>query len=129
MSSPDAFVRAVPTLDCARKLRIHYLLPRPLTHAWVERLADLDVTLRDFSHFVAGGKQHVEIRSGEDLFASGVIGRCRMVATYRRGAQVDSGPVVDAFETAVRSEFGRIVREGDRTTHLSRSDELIRDGT
>jgi len=74
--------RAVHTLDCATKLRIHYLLPSPLPDAFRARFPGARVTLDAFSRLVAGARDHFTVSRPAVFHASGVVGEARLVVTY-----------------------------------------------
>lgn len=111
MTTSALFVRAVRTLDCARKLRVHYLLPRAVDDAWLESLGDVDVRVTDFSRYVAGAKKQFELRLGDDLYASGVVGQSRIVATFGKLGRTAHENLVHVFDALLVQHFGDVRHE------------------
>lgn len=109
-------VLALETLDCASKLRIHYLLPVPLSLELCEALAARDERLRlevqAFSEHVVGAKDHATVRRAHDLRAAGVLGEPRLVATYAKGEGADPEGGRGLVEGFLRERFGRLERVG-----------------
>jgi len=104
MKPPSAppVTTAARTLDCARKVRIHYFLSVPITEAFLQAFEDLDVNVDRFSRYVVTAKDHVTIREGGAVHASGVMGENRFVVTYRKGEADHDGTIV-AFERRITS--------------------------
>lgn len=107
-------VLAFETLDCASKLRIHYLLPRALEVELCQGLAARDERLlldvQAFSLLVAGAKDHVTVRRPHDLRVAGVLGEPRLVATYGKGEDADPEGGRALVEGFLRERFESVER-------------------
>lgn len=107
-----AAVQGFRTLDCASKVRVHYLLPRALDEAFVEAFAGDDVTWRRFSELVAGAKDQFEIRRGSELRVAGVVGDARLTATFgKSNGAAQAEAIVAGFEQVLAGLFGRVVTQ------------------
>jgi len=107
-------VLAFETLDCASKLRIHYLLPSPLQVGLCRALSARDERLlldvQAFSQHVAGAKDHVTVRRPHDLRVAGVLGEPRLVATYAKGEDMDPEGGRALVEGFLRERFAGLER-------------------
>lgn len=75
-------IHAYETLDCASKVRIHYLLAQPLSARVLSLFPADSIEIQAFSQMVAGAKDHVTIRLGDSVRATGVLGETKLVVTY-----------------------------------------------
>ena len=95
-------VQAYKTLDCASKVRIHYHLPRPVTTDLLELFQDATVAIQRFSQYSPAAKDHFTIAAGTRLYAAGVLGETRVVATF--GKSHEAWPEeIDGFERRLRA--------------------------
>ena len=102
-------IRAVRTLDCAKKVRIHYLLPRPFLLDDLHAFSDAVVTVREFSRYVAGAKDHVDIVKHGELAAAAVVGENRLVVTFGKLREVYPEEGIGAFERRLADAgFGEV---------------------
>ncbi|HBP20052.1 MAG TPA: hypothetical protein DEA08_19970 [Planctomycetes bacterium] len=123
-------VLAFETLDCASKLRIHYLLPLELELGLCEALAARDERLlldvQAFSKLVAGAKDHVTVRRPHDLRVAGVLGEPRLVATYAKGERMDpqgAQALVEGFLAERFTRLERVTTERRREVLLGEEDD------
>lgn len=93
--------RAIHTLDCATKLRIHYLLPAPLPDAFRTSFPGAKVTVDAFSRLVAGAKDHFSVSRPGLFRASGVVGEARLVVTYGKPTGENPVEAVAEVESAL----------------------------
>ena len=91
-------IKAYKTLDCAKKVRVHYLLPRWLDESFAELFPDAQVTVQRFSRFVNGAKDHLTVTCDDRFRAAGVLGASRLVVTYGKTAWQWSPAEIVAFE-------------------------------
>jgi hypothetical protein len=102
--------RAYKTLDCAKRVRIHYQLPRPLDVSFAALFPDAEVVVQPFSRFVKGAKDHLTITRGDRFRAAGVIGEPRLVVTYGKTAWQWSPDEIAAFEAILEGGgYGEVV--------------------
>ena len=83
------------TLDCASKVRIHYLLPEPLPDVFRELFPGAEVRVDAFSRLVRGARDHFAVSRPGVFHASGVVGEPRLVVTYGKPG---GAPPVQAIE-------------------------------
>jgi hypothetical protein len=101
--------RAFKTLDCAKKVRVHYQLPRAIDEAFLALFPTAWVTVQPFSRFVAGARDHVTVADGDRFRAAGVIGEPRLVVTYGKTAWDWSPEEIAEFEARLcRAGFGAV---------------------
>jgi hypothetical protein len=102
-------VRAYQTLDCASKVRVHYLLPAAVTRDFLELFPDAQVSVQEFSRLVRGAKDHFIILRSERLRAAGVLGESRLVVTYGKPQEERPEEEISAFEARLtRAGFGPV---------------------
>jgi hypothetical protein len=97
---------ALETLDCAHKVRVHYLLPQPLTPDLTQAFPEAEVRLDAFSRLVAGARDHLAFVSEGHYHAAGVIGSQRLVVTYGKPLASRPQATIDAVEAALCQTFG-----------------------
>lgn len=90
--------RAFEVLDCASKVRIHYLVEAPLSGQLFQLFPDAEVTVEEFSRRVAGAKDHFTIVGGGRFRAAGVMGGDRLVVTYAKAGAARPEDAIAAFE-------------------------------
>src|SRR5262245_36161808 len=102
-------IKAYRTLDCARKVRVHYHLPAPLTEAFFAHFPEAKVSVQRFSASVVGAKDHFTIVQEARLYVAGVLGESRLVVTYGKSAWQWSPREIDAFESRLTAAgFGPV---------------------
>lgn len=84
-------IRAYETLDCASKVRVHYLLPVAVTPELLARIPDAQVSVQEFSKLAKGAKDHFTLLREGRVRAAGVLGENRLVVTY--GKLLEQRPV------------------------------------
>ena len=86
-----AIIGAFRTLDCANKVRIHYVLAQPITPRLLTRIPNVNLTIQEFSRMVPDAKDHFVATLGLRLRATGTVGESKMVVTYGKteGDSVD----------------------------------------
>ncbi|TPV95973.1 MAG: hypothetical protein B7733_07195 [Myxococcales bacterium FL481] len=89
-------VRAVRTLDCASKLRIHYFAACGVGRSFLAQFPPDLVVVHAFSKRVQGARDHFVV-DRPDVHISGVIGGNRIVVTFRKTAATEHD--VAAFES------------------------------
>jgi hypothetical protein len=75
-------IKAFETLDCASKVRIHYLLAQPLDSGFLARFEGASLRIEAFSKIVAGAKDHFTLEWAGAARATGVIGERKIVVTF-----------------------------------------------
>lgn len=95
--------RAVRTLDCARKVRVHYFLPRPICRELLEGLPATTLRLDEFSRTVQGAKDHFRVSAGSRWSATGVIGDSRLIVTYGKFGDEGQGETRASASDALRA--------------------------
>jgi hypothetical protein len=109
-------VRAFKTLDCAKKVRIHYLLDAPLSPDFLQLFPDAECSIQRFSSFVVGARDHFTVVKQNRLHVAGVMGEARLVATFGKSAWQWSPAEIDEFEARlVAAGFGELVRHASRS--------------
>lgn len=103
-------VLAFETLDCAKKLRIHYRLTSPLEEALLARYPRMTATVQRFSELVAGAKDHVTLTQGQSIRAAGVLGEPKLVVTYAKQDEERPVAAIETFEATLRDVYGAIKR-------------------
>lgn len=98
-------ILAVETLDCAHKLRVHYVLPDPLAQALCARFPDADVRVDAFSQLVQGAKDHLRFGRKHAFEAAGVLGETRLVVTYGKPLAARPTETVEAVEAALSAQY------------------------
>ena len=100
-------VTAVRTLDCAHKLRVRYLLPRPLDRELLESLGPGELRVQAFSLKVQGARDHLALIDEErNLRAAGVDGEGLLTVTFGKlGREAHEGVVAD-FESLLVQLLG-----------------------
>ncbi|GEM_PF-2592559 len=95
MAHHNASARAVRTLDCAKKVRIHYYLPSAIDpEALHSQFTGATLRIDPFSQRVANAKDHFVISSTQGFTISGTVGGLHIVATFLR---LDDVPVENAI--------------------------------
>ncbi len=94
-------VLALETLDCARKIRIHYHLSGVVGEKELESFPGVKVDVQRFSERVAGAKDHFTLIRSDELRAAGVLGEDRIVATYGKTGGARPDGTIRAFERAI----------------------------
>lgn len=79
-----AVIRAVTTLNCQNKLRIHYFFPWPITRKFVSELTMGRESVREFSKVIPGGLDHFEFQEAGRYAISGALGSLRCLVTYAK---------------------------------------------
>lgn len=117
-------VRAVRTLDCANKVRIHYLLAQPITRRFLARFRDATVDVQDFSKRVAGAKDHFAVNLGNRVRASGVLGEAKMVVTYGKDSAQAADDDIREFERRLAADDSARGSAQPAVDHGSQADPL-----
>ncbi len=89
--------RAFRTLDCARKVRVRYYLPRVVDAEFLGGLPASELEVQEFSKLVEGARDHFQVRGTEGWSASGVLGERTLVVTFGKFGQLDT-----AVEATIR---------------------------
>lgn len=98
LTAMPSIVQAVRTLDCANKVRIHYLLAQPLTSEFFGSFPEATIEVQEFSKCVAGAKDHFSITVSNRFRAAGVMGEPRMVVTFGKLGDVSADASIEEFE-------------------------------
>src|SRR5262245_29360814 len=105
----DDVIRACTTLDCANKLRVHYILPRVLSHAFLSLFPEAEVTVQAFSTHVPGARDHFTIVARGAMRAAGALGDNRLVVTYGKTDSLEHEAFRDALEGKLGAAgYGRV---------------------
>jgi hypothetical protein len=107
-------VRAWPGRDCVARVRVHYLLPRPLVVRDHEALPDAKVTVTEFSLFTNGARDHLRFTVGPLVDASGVLGENELVVTYGKVTGERPATLISAIEARLAAHFGPIAHFASR---------------
>lgn len=103
-------IRARLREDCARNLRVDYLLAEPLHEHDVERLGLGTPAIRRFSDLVPGARDLAELRAWDGrLRIVGVIGEACLTVTYGLpNAPAESPDLVRFEDLLADAGFGRV---------------------
>ena len=105
-------IRAFRTLDCARKVRIHYLLPEPLSGPLLERVVEANITRKEFSRMVAGAKDHLSYTHERPQWhAAGVDGENKLVVTFGKLGEESAEGEIGRFERRLSAACGASIEE------------------
>lgn len=91
-------IKAFQTLDCANKVRIHYLLAQPISNQLFEHFPSADISIQAFSKQLEGAKDHFTLTIGTRVRATGIIGELKLVVTYAKAKQQKSSEDIEYFE-------------------------------
>ena len=95
---------SVTSLDCAHKLRRHYLLPAELGETFLSVLPPEKLKINRFSQRCSGARDHFVLDEPGHYHISGVLGGDRLVVTYGKpGGSVDPSLIemIEALLTRV----------------------------
>jgi hypothetical protein len=102
-------VHACTTLDCASKLRVHYILPRPLSHAFLSLFAESEVSIQAFSRHVPGARDHFTVVQRGAMRAAGALGDNKLVVTYGKAGGIEHEACREALEGKLSAAgYGRV---------------------
>jgi hypothetical protein len=110
-STTDSAVGTVAftTLDCAYKLRIHYVLPTAITESFLSHFPEHSATVHRFSSFVRGAKDHFTLVREGRVHISGVFGDTKLVVTYSKAKVKSCAAEMESLAaTLQRSGFGKV---------------------
>jgi len=80
-------IHAHETLDCASKVRIHYLLTQPITLQQLQIFPPETLSVQAFSKQVKGAKDHFTISLNLNTRVTGVIGEMKIITTFGKTTQ------------------------------------------
>ncbi len=84
-------VRAWITLDCAQKLRIRYVLPRPLAAGFPDLFPGAEVAWRRFARIRPDALDHFVVQRAGRFRLAGSAGGRLLTVTFAKGAGVERG--------------------------------------
>ena len=96
-------VKAYKTLDCANKVRIHYLLAQPISRDLFSFFPNADLSVQEFSNYVAGANDHFTLTIGNRVRATGVISEPKLVVTYAKADRDNSSEYIEQFEACLHA--------------------------
>ena len=99
-------IHAYETLDCASKVRVHYLLAQPVSLQSLSVFPEDSIEVSEFSRQVQGAKDHFTVTLGSSVRAAGGVGECKMVVTYGKTSRERPVDEIRDFEARLRSLDG-----------------------
>ena len=100
------------TLDCARRLRLHYRLNGALDERLWASFEGWALDVQRFSQFSPGAQDHFALARGQAVRLAGALGGGTLVATYGKvGGKLDPSLVADVAQRLCGAGFGPIVEE------------------
>ncbi len=97
-------VKAVRTLDCAAKVRIHYILPCPIERQWVTIFSGATVEIHEFSKITKGAQDMFAMKFAQNYRAAGVLGERKITVTFGKlGERRVWEGLIDDFEQRLES--------------------------
>ncbi|HHO54410.1 MAG TPA: hypothetical protein ENK18_26950 [Deltaproteobacteria bacterium] len=103
-------VAAVTVQDCALRLRIAYVLPRPLAFEDLEEVIEGEVRIDAFSQLSDNAMDHFRMSLVGGARATGVVDGRTLIVTYGKlGSHEPTIPARGRLEDTLTLRYGRIV--------------------
>lgn len=107
---PETAIRARRSIDCARKVKVEYLLPCNVYRNFLSRFPGAAIRVEHFSQHVAGARDHFSI-AVEDLFCiNGSFNDNRLFVTFWKQDTASPSDAMAFLENILTEHgYGQIV--------------------